>query len=305
MAFLFKNGEQLYNEGLDMIGRKDFGGAKKKFVDAVQKGYNADGMAIVYIAILDTGANRSNLSCYKALRDALGNLKVSSFKFGLTDIDVADLIAESELDIKEIEANNIPDALYKEKSAALIACAGEFMGRIGEKNLKLDEIFKGTTAATGSREALILQAEGYYVLGEGSVSEDPKMASEYMQMAYNFRKQLGDSGDQELRLARNYARSARCWICGRPANGEGIHFQPMRSTIAPVFAKAAEGEIVKPYSDDVHSIYVCIPCYTAISNRSDDISRAYYDRAMAEVHAIEARLEAEIAAVRFSASMHR
>ena len=179
------------------------------------------------------------------------------------------------------------------------------MARIGEKNLKFDEIFKGTTAATGNREALILQAEGYYVLGEGSVSEDPKMASEYMQMSYNFRRQLGDSGDQELKLAQDYARSARCWICGRPANGEGIHFQPMRSTIAPVFAKETEGDIVKPISEDVRSIYVCVPCYTAISNRSDDISRVYYERAMAEVHAIEARLEAEIASVRFSASMHR
>ena len=305
MAFLFKNGEQLYNEGLDMIGRRDFSGARKKFVDAVQKGYGADGMADVYITILDVGANRSNIGSYKALRNALGNLKVGSFKFGLTDIDVNDLIAEVELDIKEIEANNLPDALYKEKSAALIACAGEYMGRLGEKNLKLDEIFKGTTAATGSREALILQAEGYYVLGEGSVSEDPKLASEYMQMSYNFRKQLGDSGDQELRLAQNYARSARCWICGRPANGEGIHFLPMRSSIAPVFAKTSDGEIVKPFSDDIRSIYVCVPCYTAISNRSDDISREYYERAMAEVHAIEARLEAEIASVRFSASMHR
>ena len=64
-------------------------------------------------------------------------------------------------------------------------------------------------------------------------------------------------------------------------------------------------ELVKPFSDDVRSIYVCVPCYTAISNRSDDISRVYYERAMAEVHAIEARLEAEIASVRFSASMHR
>ena len=182
MAFLFKNGEQLYNEGLDMIGRRDFSGAKKKFVDAIQKGYRADGMADVYITILDVGANRSSIGCYKSLRNALGNLTVGSFKFGLTDIDVNDLIAEVELDIKEIEANNLPDSLYKEKSAALIACAGEYMGRIGEKNLKLDEIFKGTTAATGSREALILQAEGYYVLGEGCVSEDPKMASEYMQM---------------------------------------------------------------------------------------------------------------------------
>jgi hypothetical protein len=41
-----------------------------------------------------------------------------------------------------------------------------------------------------------------------------------------------------------------------------------------------------------------MPCYSAISNRADDISRGYYNQAVSEMRAMEARLQAEIAAVR-------
>ena len=48
---------------------------------------------------------------------------------------------------------------------------------------------------------------------------------------------------------------------------------------------------------------MCKPCFTAISNRSDEISRGYYDRTMAEMTAMEARLMAEIRSVRASIAM--
>lgn len=305
MALLFKGGEQLYNEAVDAIGRKDYNTARKKFLDANEKGYGKDELALAYAAIIDVGSNRGNVGAYEKLIDRLNSLKVSSIKFGLTEIEVPDLVAECELGIKEIRAASISDSAYQEKGNQLITIAGEYMARIGEKNLKLDEIFKGNTVATGNREALILQAQGYSVLGKGSVSVDPKMASEYMQMAYTFRRQLGDSGEEELRLSQNYARSARCWICGRPANGEGIHFQSIRASIDPVFRNMADSDVVKPVSDDSQRIYICIPCYTAISNRSDDIAREYYNDAIRELRAVEARLQAEISSLRFSVSMRR
>ncbi|MCQ2079295.1 MAG: hypothetical protein MJZ38_04485 [archaeon] len=305
MAFLFKGGDQLFNEGLDLIGRKDFSGAKKKFIDANSKGCANNNLALTYAAIIDVGSNRANIGAYRALLTQLNNLQLSSIKFGLTDIDTQDLIVECELDIKEIEAANMHDYDYMSKGQALIAVAGEYLARIGEKNLKLDEIFKGNTLSTGSREALILQAQGYSTMGRGAVHTDPKIAAEYLQMAYNFRKQLGDSGDEELRLSQEYARSCTCWICGRPANAEGIHFMGMRSTIEPVFQKMSENDAVKPISDNAERIYVCLPCYTAISNRSEDIAQIYHEKAMAEMRAMEARLQAEISSLRFSISVRR
>lgn len=305
MALFFKGGEQLYTEAMDAIGRKDYQAAKKKFLDAKEKGYDRDGLGMVYVAIIDIGSARKNVGAYNRLADMLRNLQVSNIKFGLTEMDVSDLITECELAVKEIEASGLSNSDYNNKGNALIAVAGGYMSRIGEKNLKFDEIFKGNTVSNGNREALILQAQAYRIMGEGCVHTDPKMAADYMQMAYNFRRQLGDSGDEELRLSRNYARSAKCWICGRPANGEGIHFERMRADIEPVFDKMASEEAIRPVSDDVSSIYVCMPCFTAISNRSDEIANEYYQQALAEMRAMEMRLQAEINSVRFSASMHR
>ncbi|MBO4503049.1 MAG: hypothetical protein J5707_05320 [Candidatus Methanomethylophilus sp.] len=305
MALFFKGGEQLYNEAVDAVGRKDYSTARKKFQEANDKGCSNGPLALAYAALIDVGNSRRNVGAYQALIGKLSGLKESEIKFGLTNVVVADLITECELDIKEIQAASMSDNDYQAKGQQMVAVAGEYMARIGEKTLILDEIFKGNTVATGNREALILQAEGYSIIGKGMVSSDPKGAAEYMQMAYSFRRQLGDSGDEEMRLSQNYARSAKCWICGRPANGQGIHFQAVRADIEPVFRKMSDGDVVKPLSDDAESIYICVPCYTAISNRSDEISREYYEMAMREMRAMEARLEAEISSIRISASMHR
>jgi hypothetical protein len=45
------------------------------------------------------------------------------------------------------------------------------------------------------------------------------------------------------------------------------------------------------------SIYVCKACYLAISKRADLIARQYYDAAMNEMRAMEARLNARINSV--------
>lgn len=300
-AIFFKGGEQLYQEALNLIGMGRFPEARRKFADAAQKGYDNNGLTGVFISILDLTQDRTSIDLYRSLLKNLDGLKVSEFKFGLTDLDVGDLRMEAELKIQEIEAGQMDDSDYQKKGQAYLACAGEFASRLGDKNLKLDEISKKNTMATGNRESLILQAEGYSILGKGTVKSDPKTAAEYMQMAYNFRRQLGDSGQEELNLSKEYAKSAKCWICGRPANGQGIHFMAMKSTVEPVFRSMVSEDIVKPLSEDGLSIYVCMPCYTAISNKSEEISRYYYDSAMAEMRAMEARLRAEISSVRFAA----
>ncbi len=305
MALFFKGGEQLYQEALDAISRKDYSAAQKKFLDAKEKGYDPDGMCMVYVNLIYLGNNRNTPRAYRNLIDTLNSAKPGVIKFGLTEVETADLITECELAVMEIEASDMPDSDYVSKGNRMVEVAGQYMARIGEKNLKLDEIFKGNTMATGNREALILQAEAYSIMGKGYVRTDPKMAAEYMQMAYNFRRQLGDSGEEERRLSQNFMRSATCWICGRPANGQGIHFMAMPADIEPVFQKMTDGDVVKPISEDCRDVYVCMPCYTAISNRSDEISREYYEHAMAEMRAMEARIQAELASLRFSMSMSR
>ncbi|MCQ2070434.1 MAG: hypothetical protein MJZ68_04835 [archaeon] len=299
----FKEGSKLYTDAIDQIGRKEYSKAKKNLEAALKKGCDGkEKMAEMYIAFIEVGENRGDANRYAALNGKLANCGASNFKFGLTEIDTEALKTECELLIQEIKAAGMDDRNYMEKGQAYINVAMQF-AMLGDAPLKFDEAFKGNTMSTASRESLILQAQAYEIMGKGVVAEDPKQGSEYMQMAYNFRRQVGDSGEDDLDLMNKYARSAKCWICGRPVNGEGIHFMAMRSTINPVFRTSTENDIIKPISDDCNSVYVCVPCYTAISNRSDDISRAYYDESIRQLRATERELRAEIESVRRIANM--
>jgi len=234
----------------------------------------------------------------------MAKTNIATFKFGLTDVDSAKLKTECDLAVEEITASNSKDG-YMARGKALIGVAQKYQSLIGDDPLKLDEMFKGNTASTGTRESLILQAMAYETMGKGAVLEDPKQGAEFMQMAYNFRRQLGDSGDEDLNLMKAYSRSAKCWICGRPMSGEGVHFIAAPSNVTPMFKKGSENDIIRSYTDDCRSIYICLPCYTAISNRADAISRNYYNQAMTEMRAMEVRLEAEIAEVRSSVALVR
>jgi len=304
VGFLFKSGDELYDLGIDLIGRKDYDEAREKFFAAIEKGVSKEKseLAGIYIALINVGKARGDVNVYDQLRGKCATCSVQSLKFGLTDVDMGALAEECRISANEIRATSMPEQDYMAKGKALQASAAEYAS-FGDQPLKISEIFSGSTKATGSREALILQAMAFEVMGRGVVYADPKKASEYLQMAYNFRRQIGDSGEEDLNLMKKYAKSAKCWICGRPANGEGIHFMALRSNISQAFRTSTEKDIVKPASDDFGSIYICIPCYTAISNRSDEISRKYYNQAMTEMQAMEARLTAQINAVRVTATI--
>ncbi len=297
MAFkLFKNGDQLYDEGIDLINRKEYNGAKGKFNDALSKGTGKAGMARMYIALIDLLRNRGTPQNYRTLIDELKTCGQSGFKFGLTDIDAEALETECTLAMEEINASSMDDGGYMEKGQALIDVASKYASLIGDAPLKLDEISKGNTQSTGTRESLVLQAMAYECMGTGVVLRNPKQGSEYMQMAYNFRRQIGDSGDRDYELMKNYAKSCKCWICGRPASGEGIHFMSIKSEITPMF-REKETDLIRTADEDFRSIYICMPCYSAFSNRADDISREYFTQAMAEMRAMEARIQAQIASL--------
>lgn len=280
------------------MNRKEYGNAKDKFEDALSKNTGKAEMAKTYIALIKLLNNRGDAEAYRNLINCLERCGETSFKFGLTDVDTEELKNECNLSIEEILATQMPGSDYMAKGQAMIDVAAKYAGVIGENPLKINEISTGNTQATGTRESLILQAMAYECMGTGIVLKDPKQGSEYMQMAYNFRRQVGDSGDRDLELMKCYAKSGKCWLCGRPANGEGVHFMAVRSTISEMFRNRESSDVIRTADDDFRSIYICMPCYTAVSNRSDEISKGYYDQAISEMRAMEARLEMEIASIR-------
>ena len=296
---LFKNGDDLYAQGIDLIGRKDFAGARAKFDKAIEKGTDKRDHAMFCILMIDLKGRFGEPQRYKYLGDALSKLPSGPVPFGVTTADRDLLLAQTELAVEEIKAQSMPDSDHMAKGQALLACAMGFSSRIGESALPLQDMLNGTSVS-GNHEALVLQAVAYEIMGKGAVYSDPKQGSEYLQMAYNFRKQLGDSGEEDLKLMKQFAKSGHCWLCGRQVSGEGVHFMAVRSDITDMFRKKEENEALKASSQNYTSIFMCMPCYTAVSNRADEIAVTYYNDAIAQMRAMEARLRAEIASVRLS-----
>lgn len=303
---LFKNGDQLFDEGVDLVKRNDYQRAREKFSDTLEKegSENKKALARLYLALIDTGSNRENIGYYKSISALLAQHNYGTFEFGLSKVPADELQVECELAVIELEATKF-NGDYMEKGQKMLAAAQRYQADIGDRPLHFEEMYKGNTNATGSREALILQAMAYETMGRGAVHDDPKQGAEYMQMAYNLRRMIGDSGEDDLKAMKAYARSGKCWLCGRPISGEGIHFIAVPSPVEGAFRKADEGKMIKSCSEDSKSIYMCMPCYNAISNRADQISQKYYDQSIQQMRAMEARLEAEIQSVRSSIIMVR
>ncbi len=295
----FKNGDEIFQQGEDLIGRKDFGGARAKFEKALDKGCANEDKARFYIAMIYLNEALGDPGRYNRLREALEKLPPGGVTFGVTTADRDLLIAQCELAVDEIGASHMSDGGWQEKGQELIRVSAEFASRIGDSNLPIQEMLKGISI-TGTRESLILQAQAYEVMGKGAVYANPKQGSEYLQMAYNFRRQVGDSGEEDYRLMKQFSITARCWLCGKQVAGQGVHFMAVRSEISDMFRGKEESEAIRSTDENFNTLYMCMPCYTAISNISDEISRKYYEAAIAEIRATEARIMAEIAALRMA-----
>jgi ribosome-binding protein aMBF1 (putative translation factor) len=111
----------------------------------------------------------------------------------------------------------------------------------------------------------------------------------------NYRRQLGDANAEAAinNKIKLYAKAAACWICGREATGETLHFVSMPTEVTPLQSKSKQTSPL-PSINNSASIYVCKACYVAISNRADVIARHYHETAMAEMQNVEARLNARI-----------
>jgi TolA-binding protein len=302
---VFKSGDELFNQGVDLIKRKEYAKAKKNFEKTIEKGGREAGLAKVYIDIIDASFDRDNPARYNKLAATLSNTK-DGFVFGLTEADPERLAAECRLRAERLTIGNMPgnnQAALEEKGNKYLEVARKYQAQIGNDNITISELV-GVQVNTGIREALYIQAWGFESLASGAVMSDPKKAAEMLQNAYACRKQLGEDGQQTMNQIKAYSKSVKCWICGRPATGEGVHFLTMSSDVSPFMRKSGD-EILQSAPADYNSVYVCRPCYSSISRRSDEIARQYHDRAMQEMRAMEARLQAEIRSMYAAISIRR
>jgi len=298
LAF-FKSGDDKFEQGNEFIKRKEYDKARAAFNKALSKGTKESEVARIMIALLDLRGNNT-AAVYGSAADLLGNSGELEVEFGLFTIKCSKLAAECKACAAEINALNMQmnsaEAL-KARAEALFAAAMMFQSQIGPNTLIIPEVYD-SAKTTGIQKASALMAEGNENMAESVALEDPKRAAEYFQTALNYRRQIGDTSaeariDQKI---RQYSKAAACWICGREATGETIHFVSMPTDVTPLQMKSKQSSPL-PSIGNSASIYVCKACYVAISKRADSIALQYHNAAMAEMRNMEARLNQKINSV--------
>lgn len=299
MAFsLFKSADTLYEKGIDLIKQGEFDKARERLIKSIERDGGPDQMSTVIVCMIDMRGHLGDISAYASLLNALSKTSAENFEFGLTMINTEMMKKQCELTIESIKAMNMSgsSSVLLDKGQKLIKLAQRYQSEIGDENLKLNEIYLNDTTRTGIREGILLLAIGYEALASGTVWEDPKKAAEYQQIAYGYRRQMGDTGEANLKLINDYAKTCKCWFCGRVASGLGIHFFPISSDISPMLRDHGNEPLVSE-TENFNSIYACRACYTSITNRAEEIANQYYQRTKSEMNAMEMRLQAQIASL--------
>ncbi len=297
MAFgLFKDGEELYNSALEEINRKEYDKAAKTLEKALDKKTGNGPMARAMIAFIAVGKALNTPSAYDGLRAALDSLGQDTFKFGLSTFDTAKLKQECEVMAAVIRARDMSDSDKVSKGNKLIEAAKNLMAVIGNDTLRINEYYSGH-ALSGMRMANAMMAEGNEILAEDAFWNDPQKAAEYQQLAYNFRRQNGESGERNLALMKQYSKACTCWFCGRQVVGEGMHYYLMPADPSPQQIEGDKNELQHSIDESRHDIYVCRACYSSISKRADAIANDYYQKSMAELRSTAAALQAQIVAL--------
>jgi hypothetical protein len=308
MAFgFFKNGNERFDDAVDLIKRKEYDKAIAVLQKAIEKNASNKDLAQILIAVLNISNHTNDAGAYSNAATTLRSKENQDFEFGLTTLNTTKLATECEAMAKSISARSMSSngsEATLQKGQALIKCAQEIQSSVGNETLQLNEIYNNVSS-TGLKLALTLMAEGNEFLATGTLWEDPKKAAEYQQMAFNYRRQIGETGEDNQTKIRSYSKSATCWICGRDTTGEGMHFYPMSSDISPQLKKKDADNPLPSADDEYTSIYVCRACYSAISRRADTIAKHYHEISMNEMRAMDARIQAEIIALQAQISSLR
>ena len=264
-----------------------------------------DDVAAVKVALIDLSSHLTNPAAYRNLESKLKAVSEKQLEFGLTSFDRDALLTECDLTAQKLQImGGANDANKNTAAQQLQDLAIRYQSEIGDRNLIVIEIFKNDTTVTGMTEFYNLMAVSYEYMSDAVVWDNPSQAAEYQQIAMGYRQQNGQSGDANLAKIRSYSCTSKCWLCGRIATGEGIHFFSAPADVSPALDKDDNG-VAKSKPEGSTEIYICRACYSAVSNRSEEISVGYYNKAMAEMRAMEARLQAEIAALQTQISFAR
>ena len=177
--------------------------------------------------------------------------------------------------------------------------AQEYLG-LGREKLTVGGLFNINN--TVFNRAISFMGLSRMYKGRTQESNDPSKAVEYYSEALGYFNQINDKDMQVMIEGRTkkLVSMAKCWLCGRPMQGEEVNFVYLRSYITPYLSGKFSSETPAVLKND--AVAVCNGCYGAMSLLSEGIanrvSKVYYDRAIAEMNQMREKLEREIASCR-------
>jgi len=147
------------------------------------------------------------------------------------------------------------------------------------------------------------QRRAYYLLGlaglveaNGILESDPRKAVSLLSESATHFEMAGVDPMNLRAIAKakrdNASMVARCWFCGREAQGLGTHFELLPAVVSN-YTKEKYGSEVPQSLDGAH-VVACESCSSSIRMVADAFARMYYEKALNEMHDIASRLDARI-----------
>jgi len=300
MVLLFKDGSGTFEQGLDLVRRREFDRAVTKFLDAAAK-YRKEGsiplhnLSMAYTQLLSLGVRLGHPEAYRAtadlLRSTLGDREIH---LGARSISASELANQMELTSRDLtlmievqRGSTNPELL----SQNLQSLANSYRA-MGNQVLYLPELFQQQAISTEPRVA-VLMAYSFETLGNALESRDPLAAAENFQTAQQYWIQAGDEARSQAAATRvgHLSFQARCWFCGREGTGHGVQFVslPISENVAGLKETVTSSPL--PSIDATgRTIYACKGCFSAAQGLADRV-------ALQRVSEAEARLNARIQAL--------
>jgi len=147
------------------------------------------------------------------------------------------------------------------------------------------------------------QKRAYYLLGLASLIQansvadvDPKRSVSLLSEAATYLEMAGTERMSVFPITRtkleNWSKVGQCWFCGREMQGLGIHYVMLRASVSQ-YTRQRYGSSTPATMED-NTVVACNNCASSIRYVADDIARIYFDKAIAEMRALEHRLNSKI-----------
>jgi hypothetical protein len=274
---------------------RHFSEASKHYSEIGDSQQSAETLALAHLFhALTTRTEESWQGCSQAMNQ----IPNAQLNVGFT-VNSSDLAEQASVLSYDMATTKALDGESKEISrvAGVRDLAQKYMDLIG-KDLALWRLMK---------EEIDPQRRAYYLLGLASLIEansvadtDPKRSVALLSEATT---NLELAGRDPMTLApgtrsklENISKFGKCWFCGREMQGQNFHYVLLPAMVSQ-YTRQRYGSGT-PRSLEESAVVACESCSSSIRNVADEVARAYFERAMAEMRALEQRLDARINAIR-------